>query len=84
MFNLQPPRHISTLHEAGQSIYDGLSAAGKADMRVLTRGSGYDPDLTLVPLIGCIMPAIPADCFSPILYTTTRFQFVGIRCNSIN
>jgi len=28
MFDLQPPRHISTLHTADQSLCDGMSAAG--------------------------------------------------------
>ena len=43
MFNLQPPRHISTLHEAGQSLADGCPQLMEADIRAFERHSGFDP-----------------------------------------
>ena len=43
MFDLQPPRHISTLHKAGQANAAGMSAAGESGNAPAKEGSGFDP-----------------------------------------
>jgi len=43
MFDLQPPRHISTLHETGQCLCYGCPQLAEADIRAFGRHSGFDP-----------------------------------------
>jgi hypothetical protein len=66
MFNLQPPRHISTLHKVAQSLSDGMSGAGESSRCIPSPSVGQPTETCLGDVQQAVRRPKPPRCGSSI------------------